>query len=199
MIENAERVTVGEGCRLHEWAAIGGPAQHATEWLDPAGRIVIGSRVRAFAFATIDLPLTDEAETVVGDGCTLMHFSHVAHDCVLGPRVTLANAVQLAGHVRVHEGATLGLGVLVRQRQTIGAYAMIGQGSNVVDDVPPFQTWAGNPAKQIGWNVEGMKRAGVPHEAIECAKARRYADHPLTLAMRSAFIADCGRYVRASR
>ena len=37
--------------------------------------------------------------TQIGDDCLLMAQAHVAHDCILGDGVIMANAATLAGHV----------------------------------------------------------------------------------------------------
>lgn len=198
MISNRERILVGNDCRLSDLSCIGDPAQDSRSFAEPRGLIRIGNRVEVRAFATVNLPLLGE-ETTVGDDCRLFYYSHVAHDCVLGPKVTLANSVQLAGHVHVHEGATLGLGAVVRQRHTIGAYAMIGQGSNVVDDVPPFEMWAGNPARRIGWNARGMERAGFSKAEIERASLGLVSGSPLIERAWDTFVLERGRYERAVR
>jgi UDP-N-acetylglucosamine acyltransferase len=168
---NRVRVSVGDGCSLSPLAAIGGVAQHPRARPGPRGRIRIGNRVVIRAFATVHLPLVDGGETVIGDDCYLMVKSHVAHDCVLGREVTLSNSVDLAGHVHVHEGATLGLGAVVRQHQVIGAYAMVGAGAVVVDDVPPFAKMIGNPARYLDVNRVGMERAGFTTEEITAASS----------------------------
>jgi acetyltransferase-like isoleucine patch superfamily enzyme len=51
---------------------------------------------------------------------------------------------------RVEEGASIGSGATILCGVTIGAGAMVGAGSVVTRDVPAGQTWAGNPARQLG-------------------------------------------------
>jgi UDP-N-acetylglucosamine acyltransferase len=108
--------------------------------------------------------------TRVGDDNWIMAYVHVAHDCVVGNGVTLANGTTLAGHVRVHDHVTLGGFTLVHQFCAIGAYAFSAMGSVVVKDVPPFLMIAGNWAKPHGLNAEGLKRHGFSEETLRALK-----------------------------
>jgi UDP-N-acetylglucosamine acyltransferase len=98
--------------------------------------------------------------TRVGDGNWIMAYVHVAHDCRVGNRVTLANGATLAGHVRVDDHVTLGAFTVVHQFCRIGAYAFSAMGTVVLKDVPPYLMVAGNPARPHGLNAEGLRRHG---------------------------------------
>ena len=87
-----------------------------------------------------------------------MAYVHVAHDCILGNNVIMANMATLGGHVEIGEWASLGGGVLVHQFCRIGAHAFIGGGFRVVQDVPPFILAAGEPLCFGGTNRIGLKR-----------------------------------------
>ena len=89
-----------------------------------------------------------------------MAYVHVAHDCILGNNVIMANMATLGGHVEIGEWASLGGGVLVHQFCRIGAHAFIGGGFRVVQDVPPFILAAGEPLSFGGTNRIGLKRRG---------------------------------------
>lgn len=107
--------------------------------------------------------------TTIENDAFIMNQTYVAHDCVIGSHVTLASSVLLAGHVAVAEGANLGLGTSVHQRVRIGALSMIGMGSVVVRDVPPFAKAYGNPARVAGANAVGMQRRGISEHVIAAA------------------------------
>jgi UDP-N-acetylglucosamine acyltransferase len=87
-----------------------------------------------------------------------MAYVHVAHNCWIGDKVIIANAVNLAGHVTIHDYAIIGGVVPVHQFVSIGAHAFIGGGSRISKDVPPFIKVAGNPPKVVGINSVGLKR-----------------------------------------
>lgn len=93
-----------------------------------------------------------------------MAYVHIAHDCIIGDNVILANMATLGGHVEIHNGASLGGGVLVHQFTKIGAHAFIGGGFRAVQDVPPFILCAEDPLKFQGVNHIGLKRKGFSIE-----------------------------------
>ncbi|GAA2020940.1 hypothetical protein GCM10009740_06760 [Terrabacter terrae] len=105
--------------------------------------------------------------TVVGEGCHLFSHVYVAHDVQVGNGVTLSAGVSLGGHVTVRRGANLGLNVCVHQRRYVGALAMVGMGTPVTRDVPPFATAYGVPPRVHGANRFGMSRAGLGPDVIE--------------------------------
>jgi UDP-N-acetylglucosamine acyltransferase len=96
-----------------------------------------------------------------------MAYSHVAHDCLVGERVILANAVQLGGHVTIEDWVILGGMVGVHQFCSIGRHAIIGGGFRAVQDVPPFITAAGEPLGFKGLNLIGLRRRGFSAESIQ--------------------------------
>jgi UDP-N-acetylglucosamine acyltransferase len=108
--------------------------------------------------------------TRLGDGNVLMANAHVAHDCIIGNRVILANNVMLAGHVHVHDGAILNGGVGVHHFTTIGAYSYVGGLSRVTRDVPPYTIVEGHPSRVRGLNKIGLKRARFPEPTVKALK-----------------------------
>ena len=104
--------------------------------------------------------------TSIGNDCYIMTKSHVPHDGVLGNGVTVSCSVMIGGHTTVLDGANLGLGAVVHQRLVIGERAMVGMGSVVTKDVPPYATAFGNPAVIRNANKVGMERAGLPADLV---------------------------------
>ncbi len=156
--------TLGAQCRVGVGAVIGGLPQHREIVSPETARVEIGDRVVIREYATIHRANGDGQVTRIGEDCLLMAYSHVAHDCVLGPRVLLANLVQLAGYVTVEEAAFLGGRVVVHQFVRIGRLAMIGASSTVLQDVLPFAMVVGTPAEICGVNTVGLRRHGVSDE-----------------------------------
>lgn len=169
-------VAIKDGNIIDAYTVIGTPAQvripepptritHILEYnkgrtnRDMAGMTVIGE------LNTIRELVTIHEGARIGDGNYIMAHTHVGHDVIIGNDTTLA-APKIAGHVRICDGANVGLNATIHQFVTIGHGAMIGMGAVVVDDIPPFTKAVGNPARVIGWNDIGMERAGFTTERI---------------------------------
>jgi UDP-N-acetylglucosamine acyltransferase len=108
----------------------------------------------------------DRGDTAIGNGNLFLAYTHVAHDCVVGNSTTFSNNAQIAGHVRIGDWAVLGAYVGVHQFCRVGAHTMLAAGAIVLQDVPPFVTAAGYPAKPHGTNNEGLRRRGFTAEDI---------------------------------
>ena len=91
---------------------------------------------------------------------------HVAHDCVLGNDLIIANNVALAGHVHVDDCAVIGGQTGVHQFVHIGTRSMTGGVSGLTHDLPPYVICSGNPAKSFGLNLVGLRRAGYSSDTI---------------------------------
>jgi UDP-N-acetylglucosamine acyltransferase len=172
-------VVLGDRVVVHPFAVVGGDPQDLK--FDPATRsgvrIGIGTVIREHV--TIHRATKADSWTEVGAGCYLMVSSHVAHDCRLADKVIMANAVLLAGHVQVGEGAFLGGGALVHQFTRIGEGTMIGGASRVSRDVPPF-TMTTERDEVVGLNVVGLRRRGLPRQTLdELKRAFRTVNVPV--------------------
>lgn len=108
--------------------------------------------------------------TTVGEDGLIMAYCHVAHDCVVGNHVVLANAVQLAGHVTVEDHAILGGLTNVHQFCRIGTRAFTGAATRINQDIPPYLMADGHPARMVGLNLVGLKRGGLPSESVSALK-----------------------------
>jgi len=121
-------------------------------------------------FCTVHLAAGEGEKTRVGSNNLLMAYVHVAHNCVIHDHVIIANAVNIAGHVEVESHATLGGMTPVHQFVRIGAYCMVGGGSRLPQDVPPFVRVAGNPVEVAGVNSIGLKRRGFSDDELSNIK-----------------------------
>jgi UDP-N-acetylglucosamine acyltransferase len=108
--------------------------------------------------------------TRVGDGNLIMNYVHIAHDCILGSRNILANGAQLGGHVTIQDYVVLGAMAGIHQFVRLGESAMIGAGSMVSLDVPPFCNATGDRARLMGLNSLGLKRRGFSPEVMAAIK-----------------------------
>lgn len=161
--------TLGESCHVFPGAVIGAVPQDL-KFVGEESYVVIGDRVTIRECCTINRATSHSITTRVGNDVLLMAYVHVAHDCQLGNNIILANAVNLAGHVHVHDFATLGGMVAVHQFTRIGAYAMVGGGSLVRKDVPPYVLASREPLSFLGINSVGLGRRGFSKEQMQTIK-----------------------------
>ena len=163
---------IGENNHIFHQTSVGAPPQDL-KYRGEECWTRIGDNNTIREFATIHRgTVTGHAETIVGNGNLFMAYSHIAHDCIIGNGVVMANVATLAGHVTVEDNVILGGLVAVHQFSTIGSYAMIGGGTMVGLDILPFTiaTSARRDAKLRGLNLIGLKRRGFSEEAIRNLK-----------------------------
>ena len=163
--------TLGSDNHVHHGAVLGSPPQDLKYSGQPS-RLVVGDHNVFREYVTANLATEPGEATRIGSQCLLMAYSHVAHNCAVGDRVVIANAVQLAGYVIVDDWAIVGGGTVVHQFARIGRHSMIGGGSRVSQDIAPFVRSAGSPPRNAGINAIGLERRGFPprtREAIERA------------------------------
>ncbi len=90
----------------------------------------------------------------------IMAQAHVAHDCIIGDHTVIASLTSLAGHVEVEDWVVVGGSTGIHQFVRVGAYSMVGGSSRLSQDVPPYMTVAGSPARVHGLNMVGLRRNG---------------------------------------
>lgn len=182
-------VALGEGCRLLPHAVVLGPSRFGARNVFHPGCVVgaepqdLKYRGEPTTLEVGDRNVFREAVTVnrgtaggggvtrIGSNGLFMACAHVAHDCVVGDHVVLANAVLLGGHVVVEDRAILSGAAAVHHFTTIGTLAFVGGMARVNRDVPPYTLYEGNPAEVKGLNRVGLSRAGLAEGAIESLKA----------------------------
>lgn len=162
VVEFAE---VGEGCHIHASAFVG-TAPQDLKYRGERTRLILGPGCVVRECATLNRGTAATGATRIGARCLFMAYSHVAHDCVIGQEVIIANGVALAGHVEVGDWAVLGGLAAIHQFSRIGKLAMIGGGAMVPLDIPPFMTAWGDRARLAGLNLVGLKRRGYSAEVI---------------------------------
>uniref|UniRef100_A0A831U0R1 Acyl-[acyl-carrier-protein]--UDP-N-acetylglucosamine O-acyltransferase n=1 Tax=Geobacter metallireducens TaxID=28232 RepID=A0A831U0R1_GEOME len=162
--------SIGEECRIFHMASVGGVPQDL-KYKGEETWLRIGNRNIIREFTTLQPgTVTGIGETVIGDHNLFMAYCHVAHDCVVGNRVIMANGSTLAGHVVVEDFAILGGLSAVHQFVRIGESAMLSGGAMVVQDVLPYTIASGNRATSAGLNTVGLRRRGFSPEVISGIK-----------------------------
>ncbi len=164
--------SIGASCTIHTGAIIGDlPQDLAFDNAESYVRIGSGCVIREGV--TIHRGTKSGTQTVVGDNCYLMAYSHLAHNVKLGNNVITVNGSLLAGYVEVGDKAFISGNCVVHQFVKIGRLAMLGGGCAIGKDVPPFCTTRSGWVNDIvGLNVVGMRRAGIdPAGRLEIKRA----------------------------
>jgi len=157
---------IGRNNRIFQFSSVGEECQDKKYAGEPT-RLVIGDNNTIRENCTVHRgTVQDRGETRIGDGNLLMAYVHVAHDCVLGDNIILANCTTLAGHVTLDDYAILGGGTMVHQFCHIGAHSMAAGGSIVLKDIPAYVMASGQSAQPHGMNVEGLKRRGFGKDIL---------------------------------
>jgi UDP-N-acetylglucosamine acyltransferase len=156
---------IGKSNRFRAFSSIGQQTQDLKYTGEPT-YLEIGDGNSFREFVTINRATAINQATKIGSECNFLAYSHVAHDCVVRDGVIFSNNGTVGGHVLVEEHAVLGGLCGVHQFCRIGAYAITGGCTKIVQDVPPFMIADGNPAAIRGVNVVGMERHGYSGEVI---------------------------------
>ena len=161
------RTTIGEGTRVFPFASLGSMPQDLKYHGEPS-ELIIGKNNTIREHATMN-PGTESGgmKTVVGDNGLFMMATHVAHDCIIGDRVIMANNATLGGHVHVGNNVLIGGLAAVHQFVRIGAFAVIGGMSGVESDVIPYGRVKGERAHLAGLNLVGLERGGFEKDTIK--------------------------------
>ena len=162
---------IGKDNRIFQFASVGEQPQDL-KYADQDTKLEIGDRNTIREYVTLNRgTVEDTGVTTIGSDNLFMISCHVAHDCVIGNHVILANAVALAGHVHIYDYAILGGYSTVHQFTRIGAHSFSGFSTAIDRDILPFFTVAGNRARAIGINKEGLKRRAYSAAAIKALQS----------------------------
>ncbi len=86
---------------------------------------------------------TIENNCILNSGCI------VEHECFLGSHVHIAPGAVLCGNVKIGEYSFIGANSSIKQGISIGKNVIVGAGSVVINNIPDYEIWVGNPAKKI--------------------------------------------------
>jgi UDP-N-acetylglucosamine acyltransferase len=161
------RTTIGEGTYVFPFVSIGLASQDLKYRGEPS-ETRVGKRNRIREFVTIHRGTAGGGMlTQTGDDCLIMAQAHIAHDCLIGNGVIMANGATLAGHVVIEDEANIGAYSGVHQFCRIGREAYVGGYSVVVKDALPYALTVGNHARCYGLNKIGVRRRGYSQQEID--------------------------------
>ncbi len=158
--------SIGKDNRIYQFTSIGEDPQDK-KYANEITRLEIGDRNTIREFTSMHRgTIQDHSVTQIGNDNLFMAYTHVAHDCIIGDHVIMANGASLAGHVHLHSHAILGGFTLVHQFTQVGQYSFAAMGSAITQDIPPFIMVGGKPTRPHGINSVGMERNGVTAEDV---------------------------------
>jgi len=157
---------IGKNCLIFPSAVVSGIPQDL-KFRGEDTTAEIGDRTTVREGVTVNRGTAAVGKTVVGDDCLLMAYCHIGHDCAIGNNCIIGNTTGMAGEVKVDDWAIISGGSLVHQFTRIGGHVMIGGGSKVRTDVPPFIKADRDPLSFMGINSVGLTRRGFTKERID--------------------------------
>ena len=157
---------IGKNCKIFPGAVVSAVPQDL-KFKGEDTIVEIGDNTTVRECVTINRGTLAKGKTKIGSNCLLMAYVHIAHDCIIGNNVIINNSVGLAGEIIVDDFAIIGGMSGAHQFVHVGAHVMIGGGSMIGKDVPPYVLAGRNPLSFGGINVIGLRRRGFDEEKIE--------------------------------
>ena len=161
------RTTIGARTKIFQFASIGEEPQDK-KYDGEDTQLIIGEdnyirELYTFSRGTIQ----GGGKTIIGNNNWIMACVHIAHDCILGDNIIMANNTSLAGHVTVGDWAILSGYSLIHQFCTVGEHSFTSFASHVNQSIPPYVTVSGEKARAKGVPTEGLRRRGYTPEQIQ--------------------------------
>ncbi len=164
------QTTIGHENEFFPFAAIGTKSQDLKYAGEPTS-LIIGDRNVFRENSTVHRGTQEDTRTRIGSDNLCLSYSHIAHDCEVGNHVILSNNGTLAGHVHVDDYAIISGLSAVHQFCRVGAHAITGGITKIVQDIPPYTVVDGNPATVRGINQVGLQRRGFSSDDIRSLRA----------------------------
>ena len=158
--------TIGKGNKLYSFASIGSDPQDL-KYKDEETTLLIGDNNTIREHVTINTGTVQGGGlTKIGNNNLIMIGAHIAHDCIIGNNIVMANNTAIAGHAEIEDFVIIGAKCGVQQFTRIGKRAMIGGMTGVLRDVIPYGLSTGNRNYLNGINVVGLRRDKVSNKDI---------------------------------
>jgi UDP-N-acetylglucosamine acyltransferase len=161
------RTSIGRNTRIFQFASIGEEPQDK-KYGGEDTELIIGDNNTIRELCTFSRGTAEGGgKTLIGNNNWIMACVHIAHDCILGDNIIMANNASLAGHVTVGDWAILSGSSLIHQFCNVGEHSFTSFASHVNQSIPPYVTVSGEKARAKGVNTEGLKRRGYSQEQIQ--------------------------------
>jgi len=161
--------TIGRDCEIFPFACVG-TKTHDLKFKGGEPGLIVGDRNVFREYVSVHGATKDGEFTRMGHDNVMLAYSHIAHDCIVGNHLVMSAQTALAGHVLVEDHVNIGWGSGVHQFCRLGAQAMLGAMSKIVQDVPPYVIADGNPAIARSINKVGLERNGFTPVQLEAVK-----------------------------
>lgn len=161
--------TIGESCEIFTGAVIGSQPQDL-KYKGEISFLEIGNNNIIREYCTFNPGTEENSKTVVGNNNLFMAYAHIAHDCVVGNDCIIANNGTLGGYVTIEDKAVVGGLAAIHQFVRVGTLSIIGGCSKAVQDIPPYSTCDGHPARVYSLNLVGLRRNDILKASIEQLK-----------------------------
>jgi UDP-N-acetylglucosamine acyltransferase len=160
------RTTIGKNNHIFQFTSIGEQPQDK-KYAGEDTELIIGDNNTIREMCTFSRgSVQGGGVTRIGSNNWIMACVHIAHDCILGDNIIMANNTSLAGHVKIGDHAILSGYSLIHQFCSVGEHSFTSFASYVNQSIPPYVTVAGEKARAKGINSEGLKRRGFTSEQI---------------------------------
>ncbi|HZH73024.1 MAG TPA: acyl-ACP--UDP-N-acetylglucosamine O-acyltransferase [Mariniphaga sp.] len=156
---------IGKNCNIFPGAVIGAIPQDL-KYRGEYTTVEIGDNNTIREYVTINKGTSSKGKTFIGNNNLMMAYVHIAHDCVVGNNIILGNNTQLAGEVIIDDWAIISGMTGIHQFCHVGSHVMVGGGSLVRKDVPPFIKAGREPLSYVGINSIGLRRRNFTNEKI---------------------------------
>ena len=161
---------IGKNCQIHTGTVVATLPQDL-KFGGEKTTFELGDNCVVREFCTLNRGTTQHGKSETGPNCLFMAYVHVAHDCIIGKNVILANGVQLGGHVKIEDWVIVGGMTPIHQFCRVGQHAMVGGAYRAVQDVPPYTLVSGEPLRYHGLNSIGLRRRGFKVNTLTRLKA----------------------------
>ena len=159
---------IGKNNKIFPFASIGNEPQDL-KYKGENTKLIIGDSNTIREYTTINTgTIGGGGVTKIGNNSLLMIGVHIAHDCIIGDQVVIANSAAIAGHAEISDHVIIGGNCGVQQFTRIGKMAMIGGMTGVSRDVIPYGLSLGNRNYLDGINLIGLRRSKVSNKDIIC-------------------------------
>ncbi len=161
------RTTIGKNNRIFQFASLGEEPQDK-KYAGEDTELIMGDNNYVRELCNFSRgTMQGGGKTIIGNNNWIMACVHIAHDCVLGDNIIMANNASLAGHVTVGNFAILSGYTLIHQFCIVGEHSLTSFASYVNQSIPPYVTVSGEKAKARGVNTEGLRRRGYSAEQVQ--------------------------------